>query len=99
MAINRIMMSNFGEIVTVVVKKFGGSLALVIPKALARAAGLNEGAAVEIAACEGTMVVRRQDRRPRRPLGALLAEMRPAAYSRRRRQELSDDAPAGREVW
>jgi antitoxin component of MazEF toxin-antitoxin module len=83
---------------TAIVKKLGGSLALVIPKALAREAGLNEGAAVEVTAGEGTLVVRRQGRRPRRPLSTLMGEMKPAAYKRRRR-ELPDGGPVGREVW
>ena len=83
---------------TAVVKKLGGSLALVIPKALAREAGLSEGATLEVTAGDGTLILRKQGRRPRRPISALLAEIKPAAY-RRHRRELSGDPPVGREVW
>jgi antitoxin component of MazEF toxin-antitoxin module len=82
---------------TVTVKKVGGSVAVVIPKALARDMDLTEGMPLDISATADAIVMRKQGRRPRRPLAKLLAQIKPASY-RRRRRELGDDAPVGKEI-
>ena len=83
---------------TVVVRQLGGSMAVVIPKSVAREMNLREGTALEITAAGARIVLRRQGRRPRRPLARMLAKIDPAAYRRHARQ-LAADRPAGREGW
>ena len=84
---------------TVMVKKVGGSVAVVIPKAVAAEMGLAEGTPLEISTSGGTIVMRRQrSRRPRRPIGKIVAQIKPASY-RRRNRELSDNGPLGKELW
>jgi antitoxin component of MazEF toxin-antitoxin module len=83
---------------TVTVKKIGGSVAVVIPKALAREMKLSEGTTLEISGNDNTIVMRRRAKRARRPLRQIVAEIKPASY-KRRRPEFSGDLPVGREVW
>jgi AbrB family looped-hinge helix DNA binding protein len=83
---------------TVIVKKIGGSVAVVIPKAVAREMHLSEGTALEITSGAGGIVMRRQGRRPRRSLRDVVAGIKPASY-RRRTREFRNDGPVGREVW
>jgi antitoxin component of MazEF toxin-antitoxin module len=83
--------------VTVIVKQLGGSVAVVIPKALAREMGLTEGTALDISSAAGGMVLRKQGRRPRRPLSGIVAEIEPASY-RRRRREFAEDRSVGKEI-
>jgi len=82
---------------TVVVKKLGGSVAVVIPKAIAREMELAEGAVLDINASEGGILLRKQGRRPRRPLSELIAQMDPKSYARNNR-DLLRDPPVGREI-
>ena len=83
---------------TVIVKKIGGSMAVVIPMAVARDMGLTEGTPLVVSGGDAAIVLRKRGRRPRRPLAKILAKIKPASY-RRRARELSDDHPVGREVW
>ena len=85
---------------TVTVKKIGGSMAVVIPKMVAREMELTEGTSVELTSKGDTLVLRkrRRDRRGRRPLAKIVAQMKPASY-RRRKAEFAGDTPVGREVW
>lgn len=83
---------------TVLVKKLGGSLAVVIPKAVACEAGLTEGTPVDVTATPGGVVLRKPGRRPRRPLSQLVSQLDPAAY-RRRSHAFASDPPVGREAW
>jgi antitoxin component of MazEF toxin-antitoxin module len=83
---------------TVIVKKIGGSVAVVIPKALAREMQLSEGTALDVSSTPTEIVMRKQGRRARRPLGRLVAGMDPAAY-RRQNRDLLAEPPVGREVW
>ena len=83
---------------TVTVKKLGGSLAVVIPKAVAREMGLVEGTILDVTATLAGVVMRKQGRCPRRPLSEIVAQIRPASY-RQRTRELSEDGPVGREFW
>jgi antitoxin component of MazEF toxin-antitoxin module len=48
----------------VIVKKLGGSLAVVIPRAAAREAGLAEGTPLDVTATAAGLVLRKQGRRP-----------------------------------
>jgi antitoxin component of MazEF toxin-antitoxin module len=60
---------------------------------------LTEGTALSISGTADSIVMRKSGRRrPRRAVAELVAKIKPASY-RRRRKELGDDAPVGREVW
>ncbi len=83
---------------TVMVKRVGGSVAVVIPKAVAREMDLTDGTPLQMSTTADAIVMRRESRRPRRPLKQIVAKLSPASY-RRRRRELGDDAPVGREIW
>jgi antitoxin component of MazEF toxin-antitoxin module len=83
---------------TVIVKKLGGSVAVVIPMAVAREMKLTEGTPLDMSTTPGGIVLRKQGRRPRRPIGALVAQIKPGSY-RRRSRELSEDRPVGQEIW
>lgn len=82
---------------TITVKKVGGSFAVVIPKAVARELELAEGMSLSVSTSDDAIVLRRQRRRPRRPIGRIVARIEPASY--RRHSALLDDPPVGREVW
>ena len=84
---------------TVTVKKIGGSVAVVIPKTLAREMELTEGTSLEISSSNDQIVMRKAGRRrPRRALSRIVARIKPASY-RRRNCETSNDGPVGRELW
>ena len=83
---------------TVTVKKVGGSVAVVIPKALAREMGLIDGTPLDITTSADAIVMRKPGRRARRPVGRIVSQINPASY-RRRRRELLDGGPLGKEVW
>jgi antitoxin component of MazEF toxin-antitoxin module len=83
---------------TVTVKKVGGSVAVVIPAAIARELALTDGTALEVSTTADSIVMRRRGRAPRRRIGAIVACIKPASY-RRRRRELGEDSPVGKEVW
>jgi len=82
---------------TVTVKKLGGSMAVIIPKAVASEMELAEGTVLDVSATSASIVLRRQGRRPRRPIGQIVAQIKPGTY--RRHRDLADDPPVGREVW
>jgi antitoxin component of MazEF toxin-antitoxin module len=73
---------------TVTVKKVGGSLAVIIPNALAREWKLSEGTALSITTTADLIVMRKQGRRPRRSVREIVAGINPATYRRRREREL-----------
>lgn len=83
---------------TVIIKKIGGSVGVVIPRAVAREMDLAEGDALHLSATGSALVMRKQHPRPRRPLVEIVRQIKPASY-RRRRRELGEDAPVGRETW
>lgn len=84
---------------TVTVKKVGGSVAVVIPRAVAREMDLTEGTALDVSTASGAIVMRkRHARRPRRPLAEIVAQINPAAY-RKRKREMVNGGPVGKEVW
>jgi antitoxin component of MazEF toxin-antitoxin module len=83
---------------TVIVKKIGGSVAVVIPKAVARDMQLSEGTALDVSSTATEIVMRKRGKRPRRPLSQIVAGMNPAAY-RRHNRSLLGGTPVGREVW
>ena len=83
---------------TVMVIKLGGSVAVVIPKAMAKEMGLISGTSLDISSSADAIVMRKAGRRPRRELHKIVDQIKPASY-RRRRRELGDDAPVGKEVW
>jgi antitoxin component of MazEF toxin-antitoxin module len=84
---------------TVMVRKIGGSVAVVIPKAMAKEMKLTEGTPLSLSGSADSIVLRKAvGRRPRRPIKQIVAKIKPASY-RRRREELGDDASVGRERW
>ena len=85
---------------TVTVKKVGGSVAVLIPKGVAREMELAAGTPLEISTTGGAIVLRkaRRPRASRRPIGEIVAQIKPATY-RRRRRELGEDGPVGKELW
>ena len=84
---------------TVLVKKLGGSVAVVIPKAVAREMELAEGTPLEIIASGGAIVMRkRRGNRPRRPIGEIVRAMKASSYKRRNR-EMAERGPVGRKIW
>jgi antitoxin component of MazEF toxin-antitoxin module len=83
---------------TVLVKKIGGSMAVVIPKGIANEMEISEGTSLEISASAGSIVMRKRGSRPRRPLSEIVAQIDPAAY-RKLRREFPDHGPVGKEYW
>lgn len=82
---------------TVVVKKLGGSMAVVIPKGVAREMALAEGTTLDVSVSGDGILLRKQGRRPRRPVAEIVAAIDPSSY-RRRSRELSQDRPVGKEI-
>jgi antitoxin component of MazEF toxin-antitoxin module len=76
------------------VKKIGGSIAIVIPKSMAREMALTEGMPLDISRGSAGIILRKQRLRPRRSLGSIAARLSPASY-RRRNREMSEDRPVG----
>jgi AbrB family looped-hinge helix DNA binding protein len=84
---------------TVTVKQVGGSVAVVIPKSVASEMELAAGTALEITTSGGAIVMRKRSaRRARRPIGKIVAQIKPASY-RRRTKEFAKDGPVGKELW
>lgn len=83
---------------TVTVKTVRGSIAVVLPKAIALEMELAEGTALEISTTADAIVMRPRGRRRRRPLARLIAQINSANY-RRRGGELGKDPPVGNEAW
>ncbi len=75
------------------VGKWGNSLAVRIPAAFAREAGLEEGAAVDLAVSEGQLIVTRA--RSRYNLEDLISAITPE----NRHPETDWGEPAGNEAW
>lgn len=76
------------------VQKWGNSLGVRIPKAIAEAAEVREGSVVEVEAVEGGIVVR--PTAPRYELSDLLETL---DDDRRLHGEIGTGEPRGREVW
>jgi len=86
---------------TVTVKQVGGSVAVVIPRALAWEMDLAAGTPLDISTADGAIVMRkspRQARRPRRPISEIVVGIKPASY-RRRNREQAEPGPRGKELW
>jgi antitoxin component of MazEF toxin-antitoxin module len=84
---------------TVTVKKIGGSVAVLIPKAVARELELTEGTPLEVTtSAAGILLKKRTSRRARRPIAELIPQVSPASY-RRRAREFAADRPVGKESW
>lgn len=83
---------------TIVVKKIGGSVAVLIPKSVAREMGLTDGTSLDITSSADAIIMRKHGRRPRRSLQTIIDQIRPASY-RRRRREMLEKAPVGKEIW
>ncbi len=79
---------------TTIVQKWGNSLALRIPSALAKDIHLHQGSMVDMAVVEGEMVVR-----PRRQTKLSLSKMLKGITKSNRHSEQNTGGAAGREVW
>jgi antitoxin component of MazEF toxin-antitoxin module len=60
--------------------------------------GLTEGSSLELSTKNGVILMRQANRRPRRPLKKLIAQMNRTAY-RRHNRALLNDQPVGKEIW
>jgi antitoxin MazE len=77
------------------VQKWGNSLGVRIPKALAEQADLTEGTEVEVEATDGGLTIRpRRKQRRRYKLSELLAQVKP----QHRHGEIHKGGPRGREL-
>lgn len=79
------------------VQKWGNSLALRIPKALATETGLGENAEVELSSDNGRLVVtpRKRKRKPKYTIEEMLRGITPENLH----GEIDFGPPVGREVW
>jgi antitoxin component of MazEF toxin-antitoxin module len=82
---------------TVTVKRIGGSLAVVIPRAIAAESRLVEGTALDVSSSAAGILFRRPGRRQRRRISDLAKRLDPASYANRN-AELLADTPVGREL-
>ena len=78
---------------TTQVSKWGNSLGLRLPKAVAREAQLGEGDTVDVTVDDGAIVIRPS--RPRYSLDELVRRITP----KNRHDETAWDSPLGNEVW
>jgi antitoxin MazE len=78
---------------TTALDRWGNSLGLRLPKAVAEAAGLREGDRVAISVEDGQIVVRRA--KPKYTLQELLSGLDPATVH----DEIDSGPPVGREEW
>ena len=79
---------------TTIVQKWGNSLALRIPSALAKDIHLHQGSAVEMAIIEGEMVVKPKGRHK-----FSLSHMLKGITKTNRHSEQNSGGTAGREIW
>lgn len=76
------------------VQKWGNSLAVRIPKAIARESGIDSGTAVDLQLVKGNIVLRPEPK-PRYSLDGLLAEVSDA----NRHDEIQTGPTLGNEAW
>ncbi len=85
---------------TVMVKKVGGSVAVIIPKTVAAEMELSEGTPMDLSTTGGAIVMRKQrGRRVRRPIGKIVGQIKRASYRRRTREMKERGGPIGGEIW
>lgn len=80
----------------VTVKRVGGSLAVIIPRAIAAESGLAEGASLDVSRTAAGILFRHPGRRQRRSTAAIARQLNSASYARRK-AELAKDMPVGRD--
>ncbi len=76
------------------VQKWGNSLGIRVPKAIAEQTNLTDGTEVEFETSGGVLTIRPKNRRRKYKLADLLRQMKP----RHRHGELHTDKPRGREL-
>ncbi len=79
---------------TTIVQKWGNSLALRIPSALAKDIHLHQGSMVDVAIIEGEMVVK-----PQKKSKVSLSQMLKGITRNNRHSEQNSNGPAGREIF
>ena len=82
---------------TVIVKKIGGSVGILIPKQLATEMNLKDGTPLSVSATSDQIVIRKQGKRARRSMRQIVSKLKLSSY--RRRAEPGDDKPVGKEIW
>jgi antitoxin component of MazEF toxin-antitoxin module len=82
---------------TITIKRVGGSMVVVIPKSLATAMELTEGASLDITTSAGALIMKQHGRRPRRSVAKIVAQINSGSY-RRRSRDLADAGPTGKEM-
>jgi antitoxin component of MazEF toxin-antitoxin module len=70
-------------------RKIGGSIAVIIPSAVASEMGITTQSILEIDRDRDKLVMRKHGRRPRRPMSEIAAQIDPKAYAAAR-QEFPD---------
>ena len=84
---------------TVTVKKVGGSVAVIIPREVAREMELRVARRWTSAPWAGPLCMRKQGAHaPAGPVAGIVSRISAANY-RRRGRELGEDGPVGREAW
>lgn len=81
---------------TTTLKRIGGSLAVIIPKALAE--GMAAGDRLELTEKPEGILLSRPRRRPKRPIDQIVKNLDAKTYARRAK-EFIGDGPVGREAW
>ena len=89
---------------TVTVKQIGGSVAVVIPKSVARELEISAGSALDILTSGESIVMRKAQsrhrrRRVRRTIAAVVSQIKSSSYRRRRRDPSTNLGPIGKEIW
>ena len=77
---------------TVVVKKIGGSLAVVIPRSVAAGARPEVGSQLDVTSTAEGVPLQAPIRRPRRPVRELARQVKPGSYEKRSAELLRDPA-------
>ncbi len=84
---------------TVIVKKLGGSVAVVIPKTIARDMDLTEGTPLELLSSPSGITLRKGRSRQRRSMKEIVAEIKANRCWEHNRDLVDDGGPVGREYW
>ena len=81
---------------TVQIKKQGTRFTIEIPTGIANRMELLDGMALDITTQDDSLVMKKGPGRSRRSIDQIVAKIKPSSY-RRRRMELGEDRPVGKE--
>ncbi len=74
------------------VNRIGGTLAVVIPRAIAAASRLGEGTPFDLSSTPAGILFQHPSRRPRRPIAQIVKRLGTAADARRSAERLAEPA-------